>query len=96
MNTSAPFYNINVQENKKYVYVISYYTPSSDFNINHLMNTDISIFEIDEWNDLLSKSEMFHTWVNILNSESDIDCINKNPDMKRATYYLYHNCDYCK
>lgn len=80
-------YDIDIEDNKKYIYVISYYTPS---------NTDISIFEINEWDDLLNKSEIFKKWVNILNRESDIEYINTHPEIKNATYYLYHNCEYCK
>ena len=41
-------YDIDIQDNKKYIYVIS-----------NLMNTDISIFEINEWDELLNKSEIF-------------------------------------
>jgi len=84
-------YEINIKDNKKYIYVISYYGPSSD-----LMNTDISIFEINEWNDLLNKNEIFKKYVNILNCKSDIEYINTHPEIKNATYYLYHNCEYCK
>lgn len=89
-------YEINIQD-KKYVYVISYYSSSYDLLIkSHLMNSDISIFEINEWDDLLNKSEIFKKWVNILNDESDIEYINTDPEIKNATYYLYHNCEYCK
>ena len=60
------------------------------------MNTDISIYEINEWDELLNKSEIFKKYVNILNCESDIEYINTHPEIKNATYYLYHNCEYCK
>jgi hypothetical protein len=89
-------YDIDIQDNKKYIYVMSYYSPSNDLMITHLMNTDISIFEINEWNDLLNKSEIFKKYVNILNRESDIEYINARPEIKNAIYYLYHNCVYCK
>jgi hypothetical protein len=92
-------YEINIEEHKKYVYVISYYSPSSDLIgiiRNHLMNSDISIFEINEWDDLLNKSEIFKKYVNILNCKSDIEYHNTQPEIKNATYYLYHNCEYCK
>jgi len=78
-------YDIDIQDNKKYIYVIS-----------NLMNTDISIFEINEWDELLNKSEIFKKYVNILNRESDIEYINTHSEIKNATYYLYHNCEYCK
>jgi hypothetical protein len=84
-------YEINIEDNKKYIYVISYYSSS-----NNLMNTDISIFEVNEWYDLLNKSEIFKKSVNYLNSESDTGYINTSPEIKSATYYLYHNCEYCK
>ena len=89
-------YYVNIEDNKKYIYVISYYSPSNDFIRSNLMNTDISIFEIDEWDDLLNKNEIFKKWVNILNNESDIAYIKIDPEIKSATYYLYHNCEYCK
>ena len=57
-------YYINIEEYKKYYYVISYYKPCNDFIKNNLMNTDISIFEIDEWDNLLNKSEIFKKSVN--------------------------------
>jgi hypothetical protein len=90
-------YEINIEDNKKYIYVISYYSPSINDLIRIIkMNTDISIFEINEWDDLLHKSEKFKKWVNILNHESDIEYINTHPEIRSATYYLYHNCEYCK
>ena len=52
-------YYINIEEYKKYYYVISYYKQNNNFIKNNLMNTDISIFELDEWNDLLNKSKIF-------------------------------------
>ena len=84
-------YDIDIQDNKKYNYVISYYSSS-----NNLINTDISIFEVSEWDELLNKSEIFKKYVNMLNRESDSEYINTHPEIKNATYYLYHNCEYCK
>ena len=89
-------YYINIEDNRKYIYVISYYSQSNDFIRSNLMNTDISIFELDEWDDLLNKSEFFKKYVNILNRESNSAYIKINPEIKSATYYLYYNCDYCK
>jgi len=89
-------YYINIEEHKKHYYVISYYKQCNDFIKNNLMNTDISIFEIDEWDDLLNKSKIFKKSVNYLNSESDSEYIKTHTEIKNTTYYLYHNCDYCK
>jgi len=89
-------YDINIDEDKKYVYVISYYSSTNDLIRSHLMNTDISIFEINEWCDLLNKSEIFKKYVNILNRESYVEYINTSPEIISAIYYLYHNCEYCK
>jgi len=89
-------YDIDIEDNKKYIYVISYCSPSNDLIRIIRMNTDISIFEINEWDDLLNKSEIFKKWVNILNRESDIEYINTPTEIKSAIYYLYHNCEYCK
>jgi hypothetical protein len=88
-------YDIDIQDNKKYIYIISYYSSSNNL-ISNLMNTDISIFEINEWDNLLNKSEIFKKYVNILNRETDIEYIKTHPEIKNATYYLYHNCEYCK
>jgi hypothetical protein len=88
-------YDIDIQDNKKYIYVISYYSSNNNL-ISNLMNTDISIFEINEWDNLLNKSEIFKKYVNILNRETDIEYIKTHPEIKNATYYLYHNCEYCK
>jgi len=88
-------YDIDIQDNKKYIYVISYYSSSNNL-ISNLMNTDISIFEINEWDELLIISYISKKYVNILNRESDIEYINTPPEIKNATYYLYHNCEYCK
>jgi hypothetical protein len=88
-------YDIDIEDNKKYIYVISY-TPSNDLIRSNLMNTDISIFEINEWDDLLKKSELYNKCVNILNRESDNEYINIHTEIRSAIYYLYHNCEYCK
>jgi hypothetical protein len=88
-------YDIDIEDNKNYIYVISYYTPSNDLR-SHLMNTDISIFEMNEWDNLLNKSEKFKQWVNILNNGSDYEYINTPTEVRSAVYYLYHNCEYCK
>lgn len=92
-------YQINIEEHKKYYYVISYYSQSNDLiriKTSDLLNTDISIFEIDEWDDLLNKSEIFKKMVNILNCKTDNEYINTSSEIRSATYYLYHNCEYCK
>ena len=71
-------YDIDIQDNKKYIYIISYYSSSNNL-ISNLMNTDISIFEINEWDNLLNKSEIFKKYVNILNRETDIEYIKTHP-----------------
>jgi hypothetical protein len=81
-----------IEDNKKYCYVISYYS-QNDYTIHK--NTDISIFEIDEWKELLNKSKIFKKNADRLNSENDHNYISIDKDYKKAVYYLYHNCDYC-
>jgi hypothetical protein len=88
--------DIQIKENKKYYYVISYYRPSNDFIRSNLMNTDISIFELDEWNELLNKSKIYNKCVKILNDESDYGYHFEKPEYRRAVYYLYYNCNYCE
>ena len=87
-------YDINIIDNKEYYYVISYYRPSNDFLRSNLMNTDISIFELDEWDKLLNKSKLYNECVKILNGESDEIYHSIQPEYKSAVYYLY-NCNYC-
>jgi len=88
--------DIQIKENKTYYYVISYYKPSNDFIISGLTNTDISIFELDEWDELLNKSKIYNKCVKMLNDESDYGYLNTQPEHRRAVYYLYINCHYCK
>ena len=90
------FCDINIVNNKEYYYVVSYYRPSNDFLRSILLNTDISIFELDEWNELLYKSRLFNECVKILNGESDEIYRSINPEYKNAVYYLYNYCDYCE
>jgi hypothetical protein len=93
--------HINIIDNKEYYYVISYYTPSNDFLRNGFTNTDISIFEIDEWEELLIKSKLYNECVRALNSESDesymLMQLNKtHSEYSKAVYYLYNGCEFCK
>jgi len=89
--------DIQIKENKKYYYVISIYKPSNDFIISGLTNTDISIFELDEWDELLNKSKLYNECVKILNNIDESDEIYRSiqPEYKSAVYYLYYNCNYC-
>lgn len=88
--------DIQIKDNKKYYYVISYYRPSNDFIRSNITNTDISIFEIDEWGILLSKSKVYNECVKILNGKTQQDYLTIQPEDRKAVYYLYYNCDYCK
>ena len=88
--------DINIFDNKEYYYVISRYRPSNDFLKSDLFNIDISIFELDEWNNLLNKSKLYNICVNILNGETERDYLSIQPEHRNAVYYLYYNCDYCK
>jgi hypothetical protein len=87
--------DIIITDNKEYYYVISYYRPSNDFIRSDLKNTDISIFEINEWEDLLDKSKTYKKWVNIFNSDYEHNYISIQPKVKSAVYYLYFNCPFC-
>ncbi len=89
-------YDINIVDNQEYYYVISNYRPSNEFLRSNLMNIDISIFEIDEWEDLLNKSKLYNECVQMLNGESDEIYRSIQPEYRSAVYYLYYNCNYCE
>jgi hypothetical protein len=88
--------DIQIKENKRYYYVISNYSPTNNFIRSNLMNTDISIFELDEWDELLNKSKLYNKYVKILNDKTERDYLTIQPEYRSAVYYLYYNCDYCK
>ena len=83
---------IIMQNDKKYFYVISYY----ESYYSHLKNTDISIFEINEWHDLLNISKVFEESIDNIKDLYDEEYIIINRDLKQAIYYLYYNCHFCK
>jgi hypothetical protein len=88
-------HDIKIEDNKKYYYVISYYN-TSDFIKSDLTNTDISIFEIDEWENMLTKSELYNKCVKILSGKTDKEYLTIQPEHRDAVYYLYYMCKYCK
>lgn len=77
-------YKIQI-EDKQYVYVVSCYGLKDD-----LKTTDISIFEVNEWSDLLNKEELFKKWEKIVTRGSDTEYEKTPPDLRDAAYYLYH------
>lgn len=87
---------IELRDNILYYYIISYYSDDKDFYCQKSNNNiDISIFEIDEWNNLLEISKIFKDNVNYLNDLRDDTYQNISRSIKNATYYLYDNCPYC-
>jgi hypothetical protein len=82
-------YKIHI-EDKQFVYVISNEDLPHDITV-----TDISIFEVDEWNDLLSKRELFKKWETILTHSSDAEYKSTPTDLRDAAYYLYYKENFC-
>ena len=79
--------NILLEKNKEYVYVISYYQTYG----TELKNTDISIFEIDEWEKILEIEKIFDEYkTKIFNQDINIIDIRA----RHAAYYLNDECPY--
>ena len=84
---------IELRDNILYYYIISYYSNDENFYCQKSNNNiDISIFEIDEWNNLLEISKIFKDNVKYINDLRDDNYQNISNSIKNATYYLYYNC----
>jgi hypothetical protein len=78
---------IELFENVKYSIVKSW---NSDNGI-----TDISIFEVNEWNELLEISLVFENAVFGLNNTSNIGYIGTLRDYRNSAYFLYYS-NFCR
>ena len=80
---------LNYVKNKEYTYVIT-----NDYNNNE--QSDVSIFEIEEWEKLLDISKVFEEAVSYVNGVSDNTYIHLDKNLKSYIYFLYHSpfCHY--
>ena len=78
---------IKYVKNKDYIYVIS----SNKYNDKKL---DVSIFEIEDWENLLKFSKVFQEAVSYVNGVSDNSYKYLDNNLKSYSYFLY-NSPFC-
>ena len=78
---------IKYVKNKDYTYVIS----NNEYNDKKL---DVSIFEIEDWKNLLEISKVFKEAVSYVNGVSDNSYKYLDNNLKSYTYFLY-NSPFC-
>lgn len=78
---------IKYVKNKDYTYVIS----NNEYNDKKL---DVSIFEIEDWENLLEISKVFEEEVSYVNGVSDNSYKYLDNNLKSYTYFLY-NSPFC-
>lgn len=78
---------IKYVKNKDYIYVIS----SNEYNDKNL---DVSIFEIEDWENLLKFSKVFEEAVSYVNGVSDSSYKYLDNNLKSYAYFLY-NSPFC-
>lgn len=81
--------NIEIQEDKNYIYV------QSIKEENNMIYIDVSIFEENEWKQLLQMSNKFEENVQNSFSDNDNEYNAYTSEQKIAIYFLYY-CDFCK
>lgn len=86
---------MHIEKETTYCYVISY-SKSRGFTSSELSNTDISIFEIEEWNKYLNLSKKFEKIVVRLNplSVSDEEYEKIPSNIRHSCFYFYYQCPY--
>jgi len=80
---------IEIQPDVSYIYVE---TIKDEYNT---ICMDASIFEENEWNELLTMSNKFEENVNYSLSDNDNQYNVYTSEQKTAIYFLYY-CDFCK
>lgn len=82
---------IHLIDSKEYYYVVSYYNDEF-FPHDIINNVDISIFKINEWNELLDMGKIFEQSVGFNKDKNDL-YYNK---IKESAYFIYYNCPFCR
>ena len=79
--------------NEEYYFII---TKKENYNYNMSLNLiDISIFEINEWKNILNMSMKFDDAIRFVAQASDYSYNLIDKEQKNAMYYLYYNCEFC-
>jgi hypothetical protein len=79
--------------NEEYYFII---TEKENYNYNMSLNLiDISIFEINEWKNILNMSMKFDNAIRFAAQASDYSYNLIDKEQKNAMYYLYYNCEFC-
>jgi hypothetical protein len=73
---------------------IEYYYIITKIILNNKNIIDISIFENDEWTELLNMSKKFEKEAYYLSNSSDYNYKSVEPLKLDAIYFLYY-CDFC-
>ena len=77
--------------NDEYYFII---TKKENYNMS-LNLIDISIFEIDEWKNILNMSMIFNESIRYASHDSDYSYNLIDKEKKDAMYFLYYNCEFC-
>jgi len=77
---------------KEYYFII---TEKEDNNMS-LNLIDISIFEKDEWNEILTMSSEFDKALSFSSDDSDYSYSLLEKEYKEAMNFLYYYCEFCK
>ena len=75
--------------NEEYYFII---TEKENYNMSLI---DISIFEINEWKNILNMSIKFDDAIRFAAQASDYSYNLIDKEQKNAMYYLYYNCEFC-
>jgi len=77
--------------NEEYYFIITE-KEKCDMSLNLI---DISIFEIDEWKDILNMSMKFDKAIKFAAQDSEYSYNLIDKERKEAMYFLYYNCEFC-
>ena len=84
---------IHLLDSEQYYCVLSYYNDEF-FPHDVINNVDISIFKIDEWNELLDISKIFEQSAQNFNKDDNNDLYYNK--IRESTYFIYYNCPFCR
>ena len=78
--------------NEEYYFIITE-KEHYDMSLNLI---DISIFEINEWKNILHMSNKFNETIRYASQDSDYSYNLIDNEKKDAMNFLYYNCEFCK
>ena len=77
--------------NEEYYFIITE-KEHHDMSLNLI---DISIFDIDEWKNILNMSIKFDESIRFASQDSDYSYNLIDKEYKDAMYFFYYNCEFC-